>query len=79
MLSLWLVLCFAAVELFAALRLRVMLTKRAARLSSHAGEVSFPGGKWDDTDETLVGCAAEAVKAEVPRPCFYLLKPHQSR
>jgi 8-oxo-dGTP pyrophosphatase MutT (NUDIX family) len=31
----------------------VILTKRAIHLSSHSGEVSFPGGKWEEDDVNL--------------------------
>ena len=31
----------------------ILFTKRSANLSSHSGEVSFPGGKWEEGDENL--------------------------
>jgi 8-oxo-dGTP pyrophosphatase MutT (NUDIX family) len=34
--------------------LRVLLTKRSSRLSSHSGETCFPGGHWESTDASLV-------------------------
>ena len=33
--------------------LRILLTERAGSLSSHGGEVAFPGGKEDRTDHSL--------------------------
>lgn len=33
--------------------LRILLTERAGGLSSHGGEVAFPGGKEDQTDHSL--------------------------
>lgn len=38
-------------------QVRVLLTKRASTLTSHAGEVSFPGGRVDPTDETETAAA----------------------
>jgi 8-oxo-dGTP pyrophosphatase MutT (NUDIX family) len=43
----------------------VLLTKRAEHLSSHSGEVSFPGGKWDDNDETLLQTALRESEEEI--------------
>lgn len=33
---------------------RVILTERAGSLSSHGGEVAFPGGKADEEDDSLL-------------------------
>lgn len=46
----------------------VVLTKRADHLSSHSGEVSFPGGKWDDTDPTLMVTALRESEEEIGLP-----------
>lgn len=43
----------------------VILTKRAARLSTHSGEIAFPGGKHDDTDPDLLYTALREAKEEV--------------
>ena len=31
----------------------IILTKRSEHLNSHAGQISFPGGKFDDSDGTI--------------------------
>lgn len=46
----------------------IILTKRADHLSSHSGEVSFPGGKWDDTDPTLTFTALRESEEEIGLP-----------
>ena len=33
--------------------MRILFTKRSSNLSTHSGEVSFPGGKWEEQDESL--------------------------
>ncbi len=43
---------------------RVVLTRRAATLRSHTGEVSFPGGRLDE-GETLFDCALREAAEEV--------------
>jgi len=43
----------------------VILTRRAAHLSSHSGEVAFPGGKHDDTDPDLLFTALREAQEEV--------------
>src|SRR3954452_4179112 len=39
---------------------RVILTRRAAHLRHHTGEVSFPGGRLDEGEEALVAALREA-------------------
>ncbi|MGI1678648.1 MAG: CoA pyrophosphatase [Cellvibrionaceae bacterium] len=46
----------------------IILTRRADHLSSHAGEVSFPGGKWEEDDENLVYTALRESEEEVGLP-----------
>ncbi|MGH1469571.1 MAG: CoA pyrophosphatase [Cellvibrionaceae bacterium] len=43
----------------------IILTRRADHLSSHAGEVSFPGGKWEEGDTSLVYTALRESNEEV--------------
>jgi len=43
----------------------VLLTERAGALSSHGGEVAFPGGKEDDTDESLAWTALRENEEEL--------------
>ncbi|XP_058100682.1 nudix hydrolase 15, mitochondrial-like isoform X1 [Magnolia sinica] len=45
--------------------LRVILTKRAPKLSSHAGEVSLPGGKVDKSDADECETALREAKEEI--------------
>jgi len=43
----------------------VILTQRSSRLSTHQGEVAFPGGKHDLTDADLVTTALREAHEEV--------------
>ncbi len=43
----------------------VLLTKRADHLSSHSGEIAFPGGKWEPGDEDLKATALRESHEEV--------------
>lgn len=45
--------------------LRVVLTKRRADLRRHAGEISFPGGRRDREDETLMDTALREAEEEI--------------
>ncbi|KNA15407.1 hypothetical protein SOVF_098570 [Spinacia oleracea] len=45
--------------------LRVILTKRSSRLSTHSGEVALPGGKADDGDKDDVDTAIREAKEEI--------------
>ncbi|MCO1336100.1 CoA pyrophosphatase [Microbulbifer sp. OS29] len=47
---------------------QVILTKRSANLSTHSGEVSFPGGRWDATDPSLQYTALREAEEEVDLP-----------
>lgn len=45
--------------------LRLLLTRRTETLSSHRGQVAFPGGGADDTDSSLVDTALREAHEEV--------------
>ena len=46
-------------------QLQVLLTKRAAHLRHHAGQVSFPGGKVEDSDKNLTFTAFRETHEEI--------------
>lgn len=43
----------------------VILTKRAEHLAVHSGEVSFPGGKWEAIDSSLIDTALREAQEEI--------------
>jgi 8-oxo-dGTP pyrophosphatase MutT (NUDIX family) len=43
----------------------MLLTRRASHLARHSGQVAFPGGRRDDTDESLVFTALREAHEEV--------------
>ena len=43
----------------------VLLTQRAAHLNDHAGQISFPGGKIDDTDASPLDAALREAEEEI--------------
>ena len=43
----------------------VLLTQRTAHLSTHSGQVAFPGGKVDDTDAHIAATALREAHEEV--------------
>jgi 8-oxo-dGTP pyrophosphatase MutT (NUDIX family) len=45
--------------------LTVLLTQRTAHLSSHAGQVSFPGGRAEDSDTSSVDTALRETEEEI--------------
>ena len=42
----------------------ILLTKRSDHLKSHAGQISFPGGKFDELDKTLLETALREWEEE---------------
>ncbi len=51
--------------------LHVVLTRRAARLKHHPGQIAFPGGKQDDVDASALAAALREADEEIG------LAPHQ--
>ena len=45
--------------------IRILFTKRSSNLSTHSGEVSFPGGKWEEQDESLFDTAVRESYEEI--------------
>ncbi|MEM9970284.1 MAG: CoA pyrophosphatase [Pseudomonadota bacterium] len=43
----------------------VMLTKRTSTLKHHPGQIAFPGGKVDETDDGVVAAALREAEEEV--------------
>lgn len=43
----------------------VLLTQRTSHLSTHAGQIAFPGGKVDETDADAVAAALREAEEEV--------------
>jgi 8-oxo-dGTP pyrophosphatase MutT (NUDIX family) len=46
----------------------VLLTQRTAHLADHAGQISFPGGRIEPSDEHPVGAALREAEEEVGLP-----------
>src|SRR5690606_40300707 len=45
--------------------LSVILTRRTAHLTAHAGQVSFPGGRCEDCDADAVATALRETEEEI--------------
>lgn len=48
--------------------LMLLLTQRAATLSTHAGQIALPGGRTDDTDVDAVETALREAEEEIALP-----------
>ncbi len=46
-------------------RIHVLLTRRSNEVAHHKGEISFPGGKLDHDDPSLLHCALRETHEEV--------------
>jgi 8-oxo-dGTP pyrophosphatase MutT (NUDIX family) len=44
---------------------QLLFTKRSSNLNTHSGEVSFPGGKWEESDASLYETALRESKEEI--------------
>ena len=51
----------------------ILMTKKAKTLKVHAGEISFPGGKWCEKDQDLLETAIRETKEEL---CLEVSKEH---
>ena len=45
--------------------LSILLTKRARHLNEHAGQMSFPGGKIDSGDKSIIDAALREAREEI--------------
>jgi len=45
--------------------LSVLLTERASQLTNHAAQISFPGGRLEDTDADVAGAALREAHEEI--------------
>jgi 8-oxo-dGTP pyrophosphatase MutT (NUDIX family) len=50
----------------------VLFTQRTARLADHAGQISFPGGKIDASDESPVAAALREAEEEIALPRHFV-------
>ncbi len=48
--------------------LSVILTRRTAHLSAHAGQISFPGGRWEPADIDVTETALRETEEEIGVP-----------
>jgi ADP-ribose pyrophosphatase YjhB (NUDIX family) len=48
--------------------LELVLTKRRSDLRRHAGEISFPGGRWERSDRSLYDTALREAEEEIGLP-----------
>ena len=46
-------------------KIQILYTKRSSKLSTHSGEVSFPGGMWEEEDTSLLDTAMRESNEEI--------------
>lgn len=53
----------------------IILTRRASHMTSHAGEVAFPGGRCDATDASVIATALRESREEIglPEDCVEII------
>lgn len=44
---------------------QVLLTRRSRKLSKHAGQISFPGGRIESSDESAISAALREAREEI--------------
>ncbi|MEE9512298.1 MAG: CoA pyrophosphatase, partial [Nitrosopumilaceae archaeon] len=44
---------------------KVIMTEKPKHLNIHAGEISFPGGKWNENDHDLLDTALRETDEEI--------------
>ena len=44
---------------------KILMTKKSRNLKIHAGEIAFPGGKFDDQDEDLLETSLRETREEI--------------
>ena len=52
--------------------LKVLFTRRAANLAQHAGQISFPGGHIDESDNEPIDAALRETEEEVGLPRHHI-------
>lgn len=50
----------------------LLLTERGQHLSSHSGQIAFPGGRCDDTDRDVVHTALREAEEEIGLPASHV-------
>ena len=51
---------------------QIVFTTRARHLNNHAGQISFPGGRYEETDQHLLQTAVRETKEEIGLDDHYI-------